>query len=104
MPWFSGNTLVIRGCGTYRKSKLCGTTSHGLGLGGFFRVWINVQKANIIFWLGMRRAEICTVLQSVLGEVDVAVCLDNNMLIEGLPHHTQFFLRVRTIASETVPT
>ena len=85
--------------GRTENPKSCGTTSHGLGLGGFFRVWINAQKANIIFWLGVRRAEICTVLQSVLGEVDVAVCLDNNMLIEGLPNHTQFFF-----ASETVPT
>ena len=41
-----------------------------------------MQKRDFIFWLGIWTAEIHTVLlASVLGQADVAVCLEKNMFI-----------------------
>ena len=42
------NTRVIRGRVTCQESKLLRTASHGLGPGGFLRVWITVQKADVV--------------------------------------------------------
>ena len=39
---------MIDGCGTCRNPNSCGTALHGLGPGGFLRLWITVQNAYVV--------------------------------------------------------
>ena len=71
------NTRVIRGCGTYGRSRNS-SRSLGLGPGGFLYLRVSVQESNVIFTV---------MLASVLGQVDVAVFSMNNIFIQKLPDH-----------------
>ena len=82
------STHVIRGSGTYRKSRLL---RHSLARPG--PLWIFVFLDFLAggehhFLLVMWTAEICTVLlANVLGRVDVAVFQVEHIFIQRLPHH-----------------
>ena len=71
---------MVVGCAEDPDS--CGATSHGPVPGELLCVSDLHAEKVIYFWLGIWTAEIHTVLlASVLGQADVAVCLEKNMFI-----------------------